>query len=557
MINDERKNYKYVLENELKIFWRNTFNKILLIILAIILLLIILINPILNGIIKPKILRSINEDRKINVSIDYVSYNFFTHNLTFENASIKIKKASSANTDSIIIPYCKFTDLNAFNILIGNGLSFDNLILDKPHIFADLSDSVSEKDSSKTNDKNSFEENILEALPDKLKPLSFETIGINSLSISKLFNEKIYYDSVKTIEVKFDNLSVDSSAIEDSLSYKFADNFVFFIGGIKYHFKNDYLVELDSLNISSADSIFIIKNISYQPYMPDNEYFSHRRYSSDRYKIKSPSISLNGINYKRLIWNNDYFVRNIIADKMDLSICTNKTAPLDTNSIPKMPNEIIRSLKEKINIKNIKIKNWTLHVQGKHPHVNRYSEVLFTNTNAEIQNISNMPEYQSEENPCILDASANLMDKAKLSIHINLPLLLKDLSFNYKGNLDSMSVLPLNSQLEPADKVKLSSGKINSVEFIVHVLNSAADVYVKPLYRDLKIKNLKENATEGGVVQSAGTFLANSFVIRHSNPDDDGKLKLGTIIYLKQKNDAFLDLVWTALKTGIGEVVGF
>ncbi len=45
--------------------------------------------------------------------------------------------------------------------------------------------------------------------------------------------------------------------------------------------------------------------------------------------------------------------------------------------------------------------------------------------------------------------------------------------------------------------------------------------------------------------------------MRNSNPDDKGEIKIGSIIYLKEKVDTFLDVVWTALKKGLGEVVGF
>ncbi len=204
---------------------------------------------------------------------------------------------------------------------------------------------------------------------------------------------------------------------------------------------------------------------------------------------------------KNLIWNGSYFAREIEAKNLDLDICTNKKAPPDTSSIPKMPNEIIRSAGRDINIKDLKLKDWILHVRGRHPIVKRYSDVTFTNVKGDIKNISNIPGLQSEENPCIISVTANLYDSAKLSLEMKLPLLVRNLSFDYIGSLTSMSVLPINNQIEPAEHVKLTSGKIESVSFSIHVLKSAADVYVKPIYNNLKIELLKENAKEGGVLK--------------------------------------------------------
>ena len=95
------------------------------------------------------------------------------------------------------------------------------------------------------------------------------------------------------------------------------------------------------------------------------------------------------------------------------------------------------------------------------------------------------------------------------------------------------------------------------MDFSVHVLNSAADIYVKPLYQDLKIEQLNENSTEGGIIKKAGSFIANTFLIRASNPNKKGQIKIGNFIYLRGKRDTFLDVLWSSLKNGLGEVVGF
>ncbi len=442
-------------------------------------------------------------------------------------------------------------------LILGNGLSFENLIINNPHLFINRSSEGNSKDPEKGNKKNSKGNKLFSILPKQLKPLSFEKISINFLTLSQIIRNKEYQDSVRKFFVSAEGLKIDSSIIEDSLSLKFASSLDIFIEGFSYHFNDDYFLRFDTLSSSSSDSVFIIRGISYKPYLSDSDFFNHRRFSSDRYIIKAPFISANGIDFKKLIWSGGYTARYIEAKDLILNICTNKRAPPDTNSVPKMPNEIMRSAGRDIDIKNLNLRNWVLHIMARHPNVKEYSDVTFTNVNGNIKNLSNIPGLQSEENPCMISVSANLYDSAKLSLEMKLPLLVKNLSFDYTGNLTSMSVLPINNQIEPADHVKLTSGEIDSVSFSIHVLKSAADVYVRPIYKNLKIEQLKDNAKKGGILKKAGSFIANKFVMRTSNPDDKGEIKTGSIIYSKEKGDTFLDVVWTALKKGLGEVVGF
>ncbi len=536
---------------------KSPINKILFIIICILILLIILINPILNIVAKPKILNSLKSRKNLNVNAGYAGYNVFTQNFSIDNIRISMKDSASGDSADFYIPYFQMSNLKLLKLIVGSGLSFNEMIFNHPHLFVKRTFKNNKKELKKNENKDPDNSAFLNILPERLKPLTFRQISINFLTLSQIINDKEYNDSVKKILITAEDVKIDSSVIQDSLSLKYASGLNILIEDLSYHFKDDYLIKLGNLKASSSDSTFILKDITYKPYISDSAFFSHRKYSSDRYKIRAPFISLKGINFNKLIWRNSYLFRYIDARDLNISICTNKEAPPDTNSIPKMPNEIMRSAKKKISIKDVRLKNWTIHIRARHPYVKKYSDVTFTKVSGEIKNVSNTPKEQSEKNPCKLDISGSLYGLAKLSIKMNLPLLSQNLSFDYKGELNSMSALPINNQIKPADHVKLKSGEIESINFSVHVLRSAADVYVKPIYKNLKIEKLKENSEEGGVANKAGSFIANNFVIRTSNPNKDGEIKIGSIIYLKDKGDTFLDVIWTSVKKGLGEVVGF
>ncbi len=295
-LNSNNKNY---ILKETKKIWAPPVNKILIIITIILFLIIISINPVLNGIVKPKILNPVNQNKNINVKIGYIGYNVFTQKLSIESTQVILKDSTSGDSTKFQIPNCEVSDFKMFKLILGNGLSFENIVINHPHLFINRSSGGNEKDPKTKNKKNSNDNELLSFLPKKLKPFSFEKISINNLTLSQVINNKEYHDSVKKIFVSAEGLKLDSSVIEDTLSLKFASSLHIFVEGFSYHFDDNYLLKFDTLSSSSSDSVFIIKGISYKPYLSDADFFNHRRFRSDRYIIKVPFISANGINFKK------------------------------------------------------------------------------------------------------------------------------------------------------------------------------------------------------------------------------------------------------------------
>ena len=54
------------------------------------------------------------------------------------------------------------------------------------------------------------------------------------------------------------------------------------------------------------------------------------------------------------------------------------------------------------------------------------------------------------------------------------------------------------------------------------------------------------------------SFVANNITIRTNNlPDKSGAIKIGKVAYARRRDDPFFGFVWFALRSGVGDVVGF
>ena len=121
-----------------------------------------------------------------------------------------------------------------------------------------------------------------------------------------------------------------------------------------------------------------------------------------------------------------------------------------------------------------------------------------------------------------------------------------------------MNAADLNEFIVIADRVKVTSGFIKNVEFSINSVGDTATAKAVPVYSDLSIVELDdETGSEKGIMERLSSFIANTFVIKKNNPGDEASPEKSSVIYVHQKNEAFLEFVWIALRKAIGGVIGF
>jgi hypothetical protein len=122
-----------------------------------------------------------------------------------------------------------------------------------------------------------------------------------------------------------------------------------------------------------------------------------------------------------------------------------------------------------------------------------------------------------------------------------------------------MNLLKLNAWLEPSDQTRLKSGVLQSATFEINVVSGRASGTVRALYRDLTLAVInKQTGSEGGFVDGIASIMANTFKIRGTNvPDESGSMKIGMVKYVRTRDDPFFGFTWFALRSGVGDVVGF
>jgi hypothetical protein len=100
---------------------------------------------------------------------------------------------------------------------------------------------------------------------------------------------------------------------------------------------------------------------------------------------------------------------------------------------------------------------------------------------------------------------------------------------------------------------------LQEATFAITVVSGRATGSVRALYRGLVVAVIdKRTGSAAGVMDGLVSFITNRFKIRGTNmPDASGKTHPGVVRYTHKIDEAFMEFTWFALRSGVGDVVGF
>ncbi|MBK7631189.1 MAG: hypothetical protein IPJ23_10915 [Ignavibacteriales bacterium] len=364
------------------------------------------------------------------------------------------------------------------------------------------------------------------------------TCSLDSFSISGIGWIKFL------MQTDFNPNNLSSSVIK-------AQNIVF-----SFH-KSQEELYLGMLHISVPDSEIVFDSIKYRPLINDEQFFVKSQFRQTRVRFGVSQIKVIGLNFMSLLQGNTYTARKIYAQDLFTDILLNKDKPYDKKTpYPQMPNEILPAMKERINIDCFEISNGRL----------KYSERFAINTTPGIItfdkfniSVSRFANHTAQPETTIIRGNGLFMNSAEMKVFMAIPLTSKEFSIKCSGSLSKMDLSKLNVFIEPVENRQIKSGFIQSAAFNINVNSGHASGNLRVAYDNLAIAILNKNiGFDLGVFNHLSNFIGDMFIIRTTNlPDEKGLMKIGEINYKRKPTDHFFQFLWFALRSGVGDVVGF
>ncbi len=321
--------------------------------------------------------------------------------------------------------------------------------------------------------------------------------------------------------------------------------------------KEQYEVHCGRLNVSVTDSEMVVEALTLNPSGDDEQFFSGSKFRKTRSRLVVPHARVVGLACLELLQGKNYRARSIQIHNplLDVLINKDKYYAKDTSS-PPMPNEILSSIEGNLQVDSVSIMNGSLKYGERFAVGAKPALITLDSVHVLAEGIANHGDSGAA---LIIHAEGIFMKAGMMNLVMSIPVASREFSFQYSGSLSEMDLRPINSFIEIAEQTRITAGVLQAATFEINVASGRASGKVRAVYKDLVLAAInKHTGSEKGFFDRIASFMASTFKIRGTNVSDkSGSTKIGKVDYARKPDEFFLEFTWFALRSGVGDVVGF
>jgi hypothetical protein len=318
-----------------------------------------------------------------------------------------------------------------------------------------------------------------------------------------------------------------------------------------------YELHCGLLHASVPDSEIALDALQLHPPCNDEEFFAASKFRKTRFHLVIPRVRILGIAGLELLQGRKYHTRSVQIRDMFLDVLLNKDKPVTEDSLaPLMPNQILSSIKETLQVDRLNIVNGRLKYGERFGVGANPALITFDSIQALAEGIAN---HGRPGAAAVIHAQCNFMKAGTMNVFMSIPLASQELSYQYSGSMSTMDLSALNAFLETAEQTRIKKGVLQEATFKINVISGQAGGNVRAIYRDLTLVFInKQTRSEKGILNRIPALIVSTLKLRGTNvPDKSGSMKIGTVKHARQRDEHFLEFTWFALRSGVGNVVGF
>jgi hypothetical protein len=303
--------------------------------------------------------------------------------------------------------------------------------------------------------------------------------------------------------------------------------------------------------IYNAAAVVKIKSIALKPLLTEQEFVSKSQYQKDLYNLSINNLVLSGVNTKRLLSKKELEVEHA-SFQPDIKIFNDRTLLPDSSSkVGNYPQQSLLKLTTPVYIHTVTINNGSLSYREKALKSKLTGNVFFSNINATISNLTNIPERIKVNSLLKLHATAKFLGAGNLSTDWQLTLNAANGAFTISGQLQSMNAFTLNSIIEPLAMASAKEGQIDALKFAIEGTDRKASGNILFLYHDLKMEILKIDDEEELKKKALLSSIANALLKNEHTNAADSK----NVDYERDITKSFFNLIWKTIFSGAKNTV--
>lgn len=402
---------------------------------------------------------------------------------------------------------------------------------------------------------------LYERISKSLKSISVNKISLNDVKFKyeDYSGNKVAISELKEMNLTATDLLIDSNSKNDRSRLFYCRDIVTELNNYTGHTPSGlYSYKVNYLRLSTHTSKLTMRGLDLQPIRAD-VFFDKSMH--DRFRVHLDSLELSHFDFlsyhKYRILNASRLLLN--HGSINVFNRPNKPKPdAVTDKIKTFPNYALKELKDDIRIDTIHIKDIDVSYTEFKDQSNKTGTIFFNHTDGTFLNITTNKKALLKNNICTVQVSSYFMNASPLTASFKFNLTDDNAAFSYKGHLGTMNLQRLNPAIMPLALVKISSGKLTSLDFDMKSGSRRSTGKLTMLYNDLKVTLLKADTVNNQFKhKTLLSLFANALIIKRDNPEKTGEQpKTIPVIFDRPKDYPFFKTIWHTLLGGIKPTIG-
>lgn len=320
------------------------------------------------------------------------------------------------------------------------------------------------------------------------------------------------------------------------------------------HAWDDHRATVESLVINLPAGTVDARALRYGTTGTDGEFAARRRWRSDRIGAAAAQLAIRGLDGAAWIRTGDYRARALRVAGLELDVFSDKRLPPPPVAPRhRTPQAWLRTAPVTARLDSIVVRGG-LTYRERNGETGMIGELRFEEVHARISRFAT--GSGSATRPIGFLATARFMGLTPFQVQARLPRT-PGFEMNLTGRLGAMPVTGLNPMLVAVSDFTFAEGQIDWIDFTVETHDGRSTGVVRPRYRDLKVSmpGVGRSGILGGVRRAIAGMVANSFVVRGDNHDEDPPALDGTIAHDWTPSETLVQHLWVSIREGLKQVL--
>lgn len=530
------------------------------IVIASIILLILIAQFILGNILQNKIEDSISnlDNAEYKISVGNVKVNLFTMSVILKDVSIepdsilisqiKLQKWPQKKGLRISIPALRVRHIGVINFLFDKYVDVGSFVLKDAKVDL-LTSGKSSTPKTKKVDKTATPFNIDSIVIPGISGANLNRFVVKDFGIYVIdikHNDTVF--STKSLNIQIKNIALIKNEPDSSSFRVMLKDFDFHMSDERFELPGDkYILSFAEMDFNMNQSQLVFKKLKIVPRYSQSKMVELSKYQYEIYNCEIEKAEFNSLYPLNIIRNSKIFMSNVLIHSMKLSIFKDKRRPFNEEKRPKLPQELLKSLKQDLYIDSLIISESELVYAERHSMMEEPMVVTLGKLSIKVSNITSIADSIVKGIVMSIKLQANLQKKIPMGVNIYFPMKSVADTFSFNGWLGNGDLELFNNVVLPAIGVKFKSGYLDGIRFKAKANPKYAIGEMTMLYHDLNGIVVRKDMQKTNKLLS---WVANQ-VINKNNPAKNKEKRTEPMYFKRVMYKGLGNFLWKTLQSGI------